>query len=123
MLRFTDITSNFENLFLNFWLHIGDHLLENAVARMKLSQLQLVELSTPLLSQTIWVDKIRPHFTLRNILVHPKDKLKPIEGVYSIDGKNCKQEYIGETKRKLAVRVKEHKEEVEGSLRGGGKDH
>ena len=28
---------------------------------------------------------VRPHFTLRNILVHPKDKLKPREGVYSIN--------------------------------------
>ena len=49
-----------------------------------------------------------PHVTLINILVHPKDKLEPGEGVYSIDCKHCEPKYIGETKRKLAVRVKEH---------------
>ena len=48
--------------------------------------------------------------TLRNNLVQPKDKLDLREGVYSIDCKNCEQKYIDEIKRKLAVRVTEHKE-------------
>ena len=43
----------------------------------------------------------KPHLTLRNIIVHPKDKIDPREGVYCIPYKNC----IGETKRKLEVRV------------------
>ena len=56
---------------------------------------------------------MKPHTTLRNILVHPKDKLDPREGVYRIDCMNCKKCYIRETKRKLATRVKEHRKEVE----------
>ena len=55
----------------------------------------------------------RLHLTLRNILVHPKDKVDPREGVYTIPCKNCPKQDIGETKRKLGVRLKEHKEEVE----------
>ena len=61
---------------------------------------------------------MKPHTTLRNLLVHPKDKLDPREGVYKIDCKNCDRCYIGETKRKLAVRVKEHREEVEKQDKG-----
>ena len=53
------------------------------------------------------------HLNEVNILVHAKDKLEPREGVYSIECKICEQIYIWETKRKLAVRVKTHKEEVE----------
>ena len=56
---------------------------------------------------------MKPHTTLRNLLLHPKDKLDPREGVYKIDCKNCDRCYIGETKRKLGVRLKEHREEVE----------
>ena len=56
---------------------------------------------------------MKPHTTLRNMLVHPKDKLDPREGVYKIACRNCGKCYIGETKRKLDVRVKEHREEVE----------
>ena len=55
----------------------------------------------------------KPHKTLRNILVHPKDKNKPKEGVYTIDCKNCPKKYVGETKRLLEQRVKEHKKEVD----------
>ena len=33
--------------------------------------------------------------------------------MYRIDCMNCKKCYIGETKRKLATRVKEHRKEVE----------
>ena len=61
---------------------------------------------------------MRPHTTLRRLLVSPKDKLEPGDGVYSIDCKNCEGRYIGETKRKLKVRVKEHREEAE-KISGG----
>ena len=54
-----------------------------------------------------------PHQTLRNILVHPKDKGEPKEGVYTIDCKNCSKTYVGGTKKLLAQRLKEHKKEVE----------
>ena len=38
---------------------------------------------------------------------------KMCEGVYSITCKNCNATYIGETKRTLGIRVKEHKEDTE----------
>ena len=41
------------------------------------------------------------------------DKLEHREGVYSKDCTNCEKKYFHETKRKLAVSVKEYKEEVE----------
>ena len=56
---------------------------------------------------------MRPHTTLRRLLVRPKDKVEPREGVYTIDCKNCEKKYVGETKRMLKTRVKEHREEVE----------
>ena len=56
---------------------------------------------------------MKPHQTLRIILVHPKDKGKTKEGVYTINCKNCSKKYVGETKRMLTQRVKEHKKEVE----------
>ena len=56
---------------------------------------------------------MKPHTTLRRLLVSPKDKNDPREGVYMIDCKSCDQKYIGETKRLLKTRVKEHREEVE----------
>ena len=58
------------------------------------------------------VTAIKPHSTLKSLLVHPKDKTDPKEGVYTIDGKGCDKKYIGETKRKLKVRVKEHRSEA-----------
>ena len=55
---------------------------------------------------------VRPHTTLRNLLVHPKDKIsdeeKP-EVVYKIPCKNCERVYVGETGRPLGTRVKEHR--------------
>ena len=59
---------------------------------------------------------MKPHTTLRQLLVSPKDKTDPKEGVYTIDCQNCELKYVGETKRKLKVRVKEHKEEVEKTM-------
>ena len=44
-----------------------------------------------------------PHQTLRNMLVHPKDKRDMLDScnmVYHIPVKNCDSSYIGETGRK-----------------------
>ena len=52
---------------------------------------------------------VRPHTTLRNLLLHPKDRIsdeeKP-EVVYKILCKNCERVYVGETGRPLGARVK-----------------
>ena len=56
---------------------------------------------------------MKPHTKLRALLVHPKDKTDPKEGVYTIDCTGCEKKYVGETKRKLQVRVKEHRSETE----------
>jgi len=59
---------------------------------------------------------VRPHTTLRNMLVHPKDRIndeeKP-EVVYKIPCKSCECVYLGETGRPLGVRIKEHCKEVD----------
>ena len=58
----------------------------------------------------------RPHRTLRQTLVHPKDKVKDEDKcgvVYHIPCLSCSQVYIGETGRKLSVRIGEHKKETE----------
>ena len=57
---------------------------------------------------------MKPHSALRTLLVHPKDNFKtdPKEGVYTIDCAACSM-YVGETKGKLKVRVKEHRTETE----------
>ncbi len=59
---------------------------------------------------------VRPHQTLRQLLVHPKDKIEPkykSEVVYQIPCKNCDKSYIGETGRKFDIRLKEHKTEAD----------
>ena len=56
---------------------------------------------------------MNPHSTLKTFLVHPKDKTDPKEGVYTIDSTGCSKKYVGETKRKLKVRVKERRTETE----------
>jgi hypothetical protein len=59
---------------------------------------------------------MKPHMTLRKLLVHPKDKyeLKDNSGVvYRIPCRGCDQAYIGETARKLGYRVEEHRKDVE----------
>ena len=56
---------------------------------------------------------MRPHTTLKGLLVHPKDKTDPKEGVYRIDCGGCEKVYVGETKRTLKKRVEEHRKEVE----------
>ena len=43
---------------------------------------------------------MRPHTTIRNLLIHPKDKVnteETAECVYRIPCKNCQKVYIGET--------------------------
>ncbi len=53
---------------------------------------------------------------MRKSLVHPKDKMnveKNINCVYEIPCKSCAQTYIGETKRQLGTRLKEHRSEAE----------
>ena len=64
---------------------------------------------------------IRPLKTIRNYLVHPKDKqetLEKSEVVYKIPCKNCNQVYIGETGRKFGTRLKEHEKDVENNKKG-----
>ena len=59
---------------------------------------------------------MKPHCTLRNILVHPKDKRDPLqtaETIYEIPCKNCPNTYIGETGRLFKIRLNEHKTEAE----------
>jgi hypothetical protein len=59
---------------------------------------------------------VKPGTTIRQLLVHPKDKVikeKTAEVVYVIPCKNCKESYVGETSRQLGVRVKEHRVETE----------
>ena len=59
---------------------------------------------------------MRPHTTLRRLLVHPKDKVELEEQgelVYQIPCKNCVAEYIGETGRLLKTRLEEHRKKVD----------
>ena len=58
---------------------------------------------------------MKSHNTIKRSLVRPKDTIEPqkmCEGVYSITCKNCNATYIGETKRTLRTRIKEHKEDA-----------
>ena len=57
----------------------------------------------------------KPHQTLRQRLVRPKDKLDKLHKcgvVYNIKCKDCEAEYIGETARRLGTRLKEHRKSV-----------
>ena len=59
---------------------------------------------------------IKPQTTLRQVLVHPKDKVKKHEKagvVYKIPCSQCEKVYIGETGRRLGTRITEHREEAE----------
>ncbi len=58
---------------------------------------------------------MRPHTTIRSVLVHPKDKRDPRETsgvVYKIPCKNCEKCYIGETGRNFGYRLDEHQKDV-----------
>ena len=59
---------------------------------------------------------MKPHRTLRSMLVHPKNKLLPhkkSEAIYEISCADCLKSYIGETGRSFGTRLQEHQKEVE----------
>ena len=59
---------------------------------------------------------VRPHRNLRQILVHPKDKVEDkhkTDCVDQIPCKTCNMCHIGETGRTFGTRLEEHKKEVE----------
>jgi len=61
------------------------------------------------------------HRTLRNFVVHPKDKVKDEEKtelMYRVPCKNCSSSYVGETGRKFDLRIKEQKIEVDSFTAG-----
>ena len=50
---------------------------------------------------------VKPHTTLKRLLVHPKDKRTPQETagvVYEIPCRDCPSVYVGETGRRYGVR-------------------
>ena len=53
-----------------------------------------------------------PPHTFRQLLVKPKDVV-PLESrsgvVHKVPCKNCERTYVGQTKRSLVVRIKEHR--------------
>ena len=54
---------------------------------------------------------LTPHNTIKNFLVHPKEKREAnqmYEVVYDISCKGCDKSYIGETGRTFGTRLKEH---------------
>ena len=54
---------------------------------------------------------LKPHKTLKQLLVHPKDKRTPHNTagvVYQIPCKDCTQVYVGETGRRYSEREEEH---------------
>jgi len=62
-----------------------------------------------------------PHRTLRNFVVHPKDKIRDEEKtelIYHVPCKNCSSSYVGVTGRKFGVRIKEHKKKVDSFTAG-----
>ena len=52
------------------------------------------------------------HTILRGLLVQPKDKADLRDGLYTIHCKSCDGKYVGETKRLLKTRLREHRNEV-----------
>ena len=57
----------------------------------------------------------RSENTLRDLLCNPKDKVPPDEqsGVYRIPCQDCPSVYYGQTRRKVKVRLKEHRNAVD----------
>ena len=53
---------------------------------------------------------MKPLETIRNILVHPKDKQEPREGVYTIDCENCEKKYTGANKKEISSKDKSTQE-------------
>jgi hypothetical protein len=59
---------------------------------------------------------MKPHNTLKRLLVHPKDKVdntKTCGVVYEIECKGCEKSYVGETGRAFGTRLKEHQKDAE----------
>ena len=59
---------------------------------------------------------MKPHITIRRLVVHPKDKISDDQKcgvVYEVDCLSCPQVYFGETGRKLEYRIHEHEDETE----------
>ncbi len=59
---------------------------------------------------------MRPHMSLRKLLVHPKDKRNPADilgVVYSIPCRDCNKVYVGETGQQFGVRRMEHQKEAD----------
>ena len=59
---------------------------------------------------------MKPHNTLKRLLVHPKDKIDALQTcdcVYEIPCQTCNKTYIGETGRKFETRLNEHRKDVE----------
>ena len=58
---------------------------------------------------------MKPYSTLRNLLVHPKDKRDKLQCsncIYEIGCKNCDNTYVEETSRLFGVRLSKHQAEV-----------
>ena len=59
---------------------------------------------------------MRPHNTLKNNLVHPKDKhetAQTCDCIYEIPCKNCNKTYVGETGKAFGTPLKEHMKDAE----------
>ena len=59
---------------------------------------------------------MRPHTTIRSLLVHPNEKQDPKNTpncIYEVSCKGCEQTYMGETKRAFGDRLEEHRREAE----------
>ena len=67
----------------------------------------------------------KPHQTLRQLLVAPKDKTKVEEqsGVYRIPCRGCNKVYVGKTKRTLVEHVKEHTANIANNLSAVAEHH
>ena len=68
----------------------------------------------------------KPHQTLRQLLVAPKDKTKVQEQsgvVYRIPCEGCNKVYVGETKRTLGERLKEHTANIANNLSAVAEHH
>ena len=59
---------------------------------------------------------MRPYNTLKNNLVHPKDKRETAQTcdcIYEIPCKNCNKSYVGKTGTAFGTRLKEHMKDAE----------
>ncbi len=69
----------------------------------------------------------KPHQTIRQYLVRPKDPVEPLEAcgvVYQIQCNDCEETYIGHSGRPLNTRVQEHRTAVrKSSVSSGVAEH